>query len=186
MKHVKVAWVNPVHGCAEKPQTDALRAWGPDPDRGWFNANTSKIDELIECVQAGDEVAVYRADLLAPVPATKSGETRSMVFDRTAKALIAKGVTLHELKTGRTSATAADLVEMMLDARNAIAGPSGRSGGRGRPAKEWASDDLKTIAAILYPRGGRTLGERLAKVQEFFPAFNQNDFYKLREKLETL
>jgi len=186
MNKVKVAWVNPVHGCAEKTQTDALRAWGPDPDRGWFNANTSKIEELIECVQAGDEVGVYRADLLAPAPATRSGETRSMVFDRTAVALVEKGVTIHELKTGRSTSTAHELTAMMLDARNTIAGRSGRSGGRGRPRKEYGDNALKTISRIWHDRRYRFNKDRLAAVREEFPQFNLSDFYRLREKLETI
>lgn len=184
MSEFKLAWINPTPRVTKATQIEAALAWGVDPDRGLWEHGKHDINQLINSLRKGDLVGVYTADLFAPPPRKRLGENRKDVFRRVAKALLEKGVRVHELKTGRTCGDQVSLIEMMLDARDAIAGNSGREA-KGRPPKRaWKPEDYDTISEIWRDPLYKVNRQRVLAVQNNgFPEFTLNDFYRMKHKL---
>lgn len=187
MSGIKVAWVKPTKSASLKVQKAAALDWGADPDRGIWISDESTVYDLISAIQPGDLVAVHTADLLAPEPSKKLRQTRKDMFREIAELMLEKGVRVHELKTGRTCGNKADLVAMMLDARDVFAGTSGRRAGPGRPRKYDTKNKafLREIGGIWYNRRYKSNGARLAMIQRQYPEFTETDWYRLQEKVDA-
>lgn len=181
-KH-KVAWIAASKRAARSTQVEAAEQWGAitvwEPEHGG-------VWEFVGSLRPGDIVGVWTCDLLAPPLRKKKGETRKDTFRAVSKAIMEKGAEVQELKTGRTCKEPAHLVEMMLDARDVIAGASGTKAGPGRPKKEYTDAEIKQIAGLWYHKKHRFNKNRLAAVQAEFPKFTMADFYNNRERLEEI
>ncbi|MCP5074339.1 MAG: hypothetical protein GY947_13765 [Rhodobacteraceae bacterium] len=185
MRKRKIVWINPTKKVSKKAQVDAATAVGVDPDYDaiWINGSGGgNIHEFIKSLREGDPIYVYTSDLFAPNPNKRSGETRRDLFRKVAELLLDKGVRVHELKTGRSCGSKRELVQMMLDARDAIAGTSGTGKDPGRPPKFDRENKrfLRDIGGIWYNRDHADNPARLTAVQKRYPGFTKNDWYKLR------
>ena len=175
MAQHKTAFVNRTH-IADAEAWGAVTIWLPEH---------GPVSEFIASLQPGDIVGVWSCEDLAPETGRRNGESRHQTFRKSADALIAAGVELHELQSGRTSTSSADLVAMMLDAVDRIYGLSKVP--RGRPNKAPFTDDEKRqIASAWFNRKLRNNRDRVAAVQQFVPRFMLHDFYDMRDELEAL
>lgn len=184
MNEHKVAWIVDGRAAVRGTQLKAAKKWGAVtiwlPEHG-------DVWEFVGSLRPNDVVGVWTCDLLAPPQKKRLGEKRSDVFRKVSEAIMEKGAKVYELSTERSCKDRRELVQMMLDARDVIAGNSGKKAGPGRPKKAPYTDEEKQlISDVWYKKTHKDNEERLAAVQRYVPRFTLADFYLMREELERL
>ncbi len=140
-----------------KTQEQAARAAGYNPDKfirldqeglGLLTGYEDEDGKMPSVLRRGFRLGVYRYDLIAPLRDGKHDRTPRKVLKEVTDILLETGITLEELSTGRTCKDDHGVYKIYADAVDRLAGNTGTSRKRGRPAKARSDDDIRAAKAI--------------------------------------
>jgi hypothetical protein len=143
-------------------QRHALKAAGADPI--FIESKDEGLEDVVnQVIQRGDTLAVYSLHVLAPPRKLTTDKPREKLWE-TVDRIDAKGVTILEVETGRTSKQPADLRAMIRDAIETMTSASRRANGRkslGRPKIEFTEAEIELARIAWRSMDHRTNGDAI-------------------------
>lgn len=138
-------------------QEQAGRAAGYDPDH-FLRLDKLGVEILIggagedgdlpSVLRRGYQLGVYRYDLIAPLRERPGDRTPHKVLTAVTDKLLEIGIFLEEVDTQRTCKDENGVYQIYRDARDRLAGNTGKSKKRGRPPKARSDADISAAKAI--------------------------------------
>lgn len=162
-----IGYIRPLKRYAEAGQRESLEGIGCE--RIYVEgADQETLAETIKSLRKGDVLAVYRLFLLAePRRVTKDRPRRSLF--KNLRAVEAKGATVLETDTGRTSTSHRDCI--LFDAIERLSGNVSAENGAqsaGRPPKVFTEEQLAAAKAAWESIKYRTVADAVAQFPEGF------------------
>ena len=178
---VKLVYVRSDPRCAVSTQLAAAREWGVVDDNHIWKHKTGQetMRDFLDTIRLGDEVGIYRLDLLAPRGSkTKQRPARELrsIVDR----LFSVGVKVTELETGRTCSDRQELIAMYDDAIHRFGSNRGSTSKRpGRkPFQVYTPEQVEHIKLLWNDARNTSVPHKVAAVQEHYPKFNKSVWYR--------
>ena len=179
---VKLAYIRSDQRCAVSTQVAAAIEWGvpDDPNHIWkHKTGQVTIKEFLEVIRMGDDVGIYRLDLLAPRGAKakkRPGRELRAIVDK----LFEVGVKVTELETGRTCSDRQELIAMYDDAIHRFGSNRGSTSNRpGRkPIHAYTPEQVNHIKLLWNDARNASVPHKVAAVQEHYPKFNKAVWYR--------
>jgi hypothetical protein len=146
-------------------QTEALQRHGvPDPKIYTEGKNGESLETLIRSLRKGQAVAVVRLHILAP-PKLRTADQPRRALWAAIKAIEAKGASIIEVESGRSTANKSERDDMIADAIEALT-HSGRSprrrDGAGRPPKVFTAEQIEQARTAWFDLRHRTNRDAVA------------------------
>ncbi len=138
------------------------------------------LEALIRSLRKGEAVGVTRLHVLAP-PKLKMVDRPRRELWAAIRAIEAKGATIIEVESGRTTASKADRDDMIADAIEALthAGRSPRRrDGAGRPPKVFTPEQVEIARKHWFDIRHKTNAAALAATLKEVPGWTMTRFYK--------
>jgi len=133
-----IGYIRPSNRWSESRQREAIDAAGVE--RVWIESRDETLADMIRQLRRGDVVAVWRLALLAEPTADRRDPQRRVVMVQRLQEIEARGASVRELHSGRSSAVAADRDAMILDGADDLSGRGPRAKSNnpaGRPPVDW-------------------------------------------------
>jgi len=148
-----------VRPLARLTRAGQLAALGLNRDQVYVEGeNAETLDALIRSLRKGEAVAVVRLHILAP-PKLRTADRPRRALWAAIKAIEAKGASIIEVESGRSTATKSERDDMIADAIEALT-HSGRSprrrDGAGRPPKVFSVEQVEQARVAWFDLRHRT------------------------------